>query len=110
MYAYHATTKQRLPSIRRNGLVPRPQEQPDEQRGTDDPAVFFSISPQHALVWGSVILRFPWPEEAEPDPYSDTTIYRGEVLETNWFTTEAIAPETIDVWRNAAWHPLRRSR
>jgi hypothetical protein len=108
-YAYHATRKSNLASIRKLGLVPSVQtsEHAGEDRATEEPVVFFSPTEDHARVWGEVVLRFPWPDEYEDDPYSDTTWVDGiGVVATNMFTFEPVAPAAIEVRSGKTWKPL----
>lgn len=112
-YVYHATRKSNLPSIRKNGLVPsgQPPEHSDEQRGTDEAVVFFAPTEDHARVWGEVVLRFPWPDDYEDDPYSDTTWVKGiGVVASAMFTWEAIPPGLIEVRSGKSWKPLVSKR
>lgn len=110
LYGYHGTSRRRLASIRRQGLVPSEQvpEHADEQRAADVPAVFFTHSPEGATCWGEAILRFPWPQEAAEDPYGDAIL--DDPGYTNWYTEEPIAPEDIEVYgeQERAWLPLFR--
>lgn len=112
-WVYHATTSRALDAIRVHGLVPRrqPKKHRSEKRGTRDAVVFFAIKEDGASIWGPVLLRFPFPDEAEPDPYSDTTYVTGYgAVETNWYTREHIPPETIQVKTASGWTSLTRRR
>lgn len=100
-YAYHATTSESLPSIQHDGLVPqgRLECRDDEQRCTDEEVIFFSSEPRYAGAWGDVILRFPWPSDAEQDAYGEG-YYVPEtqgVSYTNWFTYRHVPPEEIEI-------------
>jgi hypothetical protein len=99
MWAYHATTPTALRTIMRQGL--RPQRQPakhrGEARGTARPAIFFAPSRDLAAVWGPVVVRFPWPDEAYEDPYSDSTLVDGEVVATHYYSFEAVPARAIEL-------------
>jgi hypothetical protein len=108
-FVYHGTTKKDLPAIKKNGLMPKPQKHRDEKRGVDpdEAALFFTVTPEKASHWGNVILRFPWPVEAEEDPYGETFIHTdGKAYYDNWYTFEAPAPETIEMWDGRKWKRL----
>jgi hypothetical protein len=105
-YGYHGTTLKNIPIIKRNGLIPSIGAHEDEERGVDEPAIFFSVKPTGALIWGPILLRFPWPAEAYEDPYGDTIVLCGEVVATNWWTPELIEPEDIEIWYRKKWRKL----
>lgn len=109
MFAYHATSPRSVSSIARNGIEPRrqPVSHRGERRSTSVPSVYFAVTPQHAHIWGPVLLRFPWPDDAEADPYSDTIILPdGEVVESQWLSREWVEPEAIDLMTQTGWHRL----
>jgi len=108
-WVYHATTPSALAHVRREGLVPRkqPKKHRREERATSDPVIFFAIKEDGARIWGPVLLRFPFPEEATPDPYTDTTYVSGVgAIEMNWYTYEAIPPDEIEVKTAKGWVQL----
>jgi hypothetical protein len=109
-WVYHGTTSRALPNIRKEGLVPRkqPRKHRGEKRATDEPVIFFTIKADSANYWGPVVLRFPWPDESEPDLYGDTT-YTKEygAIETNWYTGRWVPPEQIEMKTPKGWQALR---
>lgn len=109
IWAYHATSKKALPSIMKHGLDARrqPRRHRGEDRCYDGDALFFSPAERFAGVWGDVMLRFPWPDEAYEDEYSDMTIVDGEVLASNWYMTDGVEPAQIQVKTATGWKPLR---
>jgi hypothetical protein len=110
MWAYHATTPAALRTILRQGL--RPQRQPaqhrGEARGVTRPAIFFAPTRDLAAVWGPVVVRFPWPDEAYEDPYSDATIVDGEVVATHYYSFEAVPARAVELAPNAPRRMARR--
>ena len=108
MWAYHATALPVLAKIKRQGFQPRaqPRRHRGEARATTRPAIFFAPSRDLAAVWGPVVVRFPWPDEAYEDPYSDMTIVDGEVVATHYYSFEAISPDRIEVFVNGRWRAL----
>lgn len=108
-WVFHATTERALPSIQRKGLLPRtqPREHRGEKRVTRSAVIFFAVRPDLAKSWGPIVLRFPWPEESEPDEYGDT-VYTTEygVVESNWYTRDAVSPEQIEVMTKEGWRPI----
>lgn len=96
VWAYHATDRRGAAGIRRRGLELRnASSQRGETRGVRGRAVFFSPTPALASVWGDVIFRFPWPEDAQEDPYSDATMVDGEVVATNWYSRRPISTKHL---------------
>lgn len=108
MWAYHATTRPALVKITRQGLQPRaqPRRHRGEARATTRPAIFFAPSRDLAAVWGPIVVRFPWPEEAYEDPYSDITIVDGEVVATHYYSFEPVPTHMIEVLVNGRWRAL----
>lgn len=109
-WAYHGTNPAKLPSIAKDGLVPReqPEEHGDEDRADDEALVFFSSAERYARVWGSEMLRFPWPDESWEDPYGDS-MWDDEsksVVSTNHCTPRWIPPEQIELKKDGAWVPI----
>ena len=108
-WVFHATTERSLPSIRRQGLVPRtqPRGHRGEKRVTKRAVIFFAVRLDLAKSWGPIVLRFPWPEDSEPDQYGDT-VYTSEygVVESNWYTRDAVPPEQIEVMTKEGWRPM----
>ena len=112
-WVYHGTTKEALPGIRKNGLVPRgqPRKHRGEPRATDEDVIFFSVKEDAAKTWGPVVLRFPWPSDSDPDEYGDTT-YTDEygVVESNWYTREWIPPKAIQIKTSRGWRKLAETK
>lgn len=107
-WAYHSTSRRRLPSIRRRGLIPQrqPPEHSDEQRGALGTVIFFSPTRQLAEEWGEVLLRFPWPEDAQEDPYGDAFLLRGSLTYSNWYTESPVPLEEIEFYDRGVWRQL----
>jgi hypothetical protein len=98
--AYHATQPDDLAAILASGLIPQVQRHPGEERciPSDEPAIFFCPTHDLALAWGSVVLRFPWPDDAVEDSYGDAFLAAdGCVMRTNWFTRLQVPPADIEV-------------
>lgn len=97
-WAYHGTSPEGLRRIRKQGLQPfAPEEQPDVV------GVFFCPLPRLALRWGQVLVRFPWPEDSEPDWYSDTITIGSDVVSSNYYTSRPIPVEQIQVNVKGRW-------
>jgi hypothetical protein len=99
-WGYHATTIQSLPAILRDGLQPRrqPRRHAGEARSTRDAVIYFSPTADLAQHWGEVVLRFPFPDNAEPDPYSDTLLLEdGSITESGWVSRDPISPDRLQV-------------
>lgn len=96
-YAYHATTEQAWLAIQQNGLQPQQQADPTEARclPADEPATFFCPLPEWAQVWGDVVVRFPWPADAEQDGYGDSMLVNGKLQYTNWYTQLPVPPDHL---------------
>ena len=108
-YGYHGTQKRKLRSIARDGLVPmvQPEEHADEDREDPRPGIYFSPTEQIARNWGGVVLRFPFPEDAEEDYYGDSLFFKGAgVLRSSYIARHAISPELIEVKIGRRWVPL----
>lgn len=110
MWAYHATSPKALSQISKRGLEPRaqPRRHQGEARAIDRPAIFFAPTRDHAGVWGPVVVRFPWPDEAYEDPYSDSTLVDGEVVASHYYSFEPVPADTIEVYEKGRWMPLNR--
>lgn len=110
-WAYHGTDPGKLPGIANDGLVPQeqPEEHDDEERADNEALVFFSSRERYARVWGSEVLRFPWPDESWEDPYGDSMWDKDAkcVVSTNHCTPQYIPPEEIEVRRDGGWVPIR---
>jgi hypothetical protein len=110
-WAYHATTLDALAGILRGGLRPRCQlrRHADEERCVPSAVIFFSPTADLARTWGPVVLRFPFPDQALVDDYSDTLLLEdGRILESGWYSRRRIPPEAIEVRGSQGWHPLSR--
>ena len=101
-YAFHCTRAGRLQGIRSSGLCPLQPESLTHQ----PVGVYFSPVPQGATLWNDVLLRFPWPEEAQDDPWSSAGVIGGRYLRTAYYTTRVVPPEDIEVWTEDGWEPL----
>jgi hypothetical protein len=112
IWAYHGTSPEAAQRIRIRGLIPRkqPRRHRGEMRATDAPAIFFAPTADLARVWGPVVLRFPWPEDAHEDSYSDTTIVDGEVVATGYYTTDPVPRHALQVFADARWRDLDAPR
>ena len=112
-WAYHATDPAKLPSIAKDGLVPQeqPEERGDEDRADDEALVFFSSAERYARVWGSEMLRFPWPDECWDDPYGDSMWDEASksVINTNLCTPRWIPPEQIEIKKDGNWMPIQQT-
>ena len=106
-WAYHATDQAALPRILRSGLLPRQKSrQRGEECGVSGPAVFFCPKDQWALHWNNVLLRFPWPDDAEEDPYGDTMLDGPHLIYTNWFSRQSVPAKQIEIQQRGQWVPL----
>lgn len=103
-FAYHATTRDALPKIKRDGLEPKPPTAVENESG-----LYFAPSVDHAKVYGSVVLRFPWPDDAEEDWYGDTVFVDGDWVRSSYYTMDSISPDVIDVQTKNGWKPLLRA-
>lgn len=66
-WAYHGSLVSLLPQIRKLGLVPEGQLQP-----FGNPYVFFSQFEDAAFFYArGLVLRFPFPKDARPNPHVD---------------------------------------
>ena len=102
-WAYHATSTHRLLEIVAYGLEPIDPI----LVGLEQPfGVYFSPLPRLALQWNNVLLRFPWPDEYEEDPYLGATLIDGEVVPTGFYTEQSIPSENIDVKVGRRWIPI----
>ncbi len=114
VYAYHATEKKLLKTISREGLVPfEPMSRSGltkaerKQIKEQESGIYFCPTEDLAKVWGITILRFPWPQEFDEDPYSDGKLIDGEVVRTSYFTFEEVLPEVIECRVGSEWKSIR---
>jgi hypothetical protein len=106
VFAYHATNSTNLARIGQEGILAQeqPEKHGDEDREFVGRAVYFSVTEELAAVWGDAVIRFPWPEEATPDWYSDTVrLADGEILASNWFCRTDVSPSDLQVKVGLAW-------
>lgn len=94
-YAYHATTQGALDDLRHSGLLPSPRS--IKRRG--EPVIFFTPRAAGAYKYfidreDAVLLRFPWPPDAERDDADEFILRR------------PVPPGVIEVYEGRALDPL----
>lgn len=112
-YVYHATDRDKIGAICECGLAPaeQPPEHGDESRCTDEAVLFFAVRQDIAECWGSVVLRFRFPNEAYQDDYGDTILLDdGTCTYTNWYTPTLIVPEQLEILVGDQWLPINESQ
>ena len=109
-WAFHATTENAVQHhIWARGLQPRRPQDPGMPFGADRPAVFFAWLPDHALAWGSVLLRFPMPTDIRESTWATevSSLRYGRFPSEAW-TSGGIPVEQIEIWSpEGVWRPLK---
>jgi GNAT superfamily N-acetyltransferase len=101
-WAYHATREVNLPKISRLGLEPRrPFGMPHQPVG-----LYFTPTRESASHWNAVVMRFPWPDRWDEDPYGAKIWVDDDLVSTAMWTTQRVSPSTIEVQRDGRWVPL----
>jgi hypothetical protein len=94
-WAYHGTSPEALPSIRKHGLLPkRPSGYKPHKTN-----VFFTDDVALAEDYGDVILRFPWPDDVEPFSLEDESV-------TEYASPHPVLPQRIQVLTAKGWMKL----
>ena len=101
-WVYHATSERNLPGIRKKGLIPQLNEGLIERDEEAPPMVYFAEREDFAKDFGSVLLRFPLPDDFDDATYK----YGTEGL----VTYKRVPPEVIQVKSGRQWKPLKGSK
>jgi hypothetical protein len=99
--AFHTTSFWRLHAIVLHGIAPQNPQYDEQPVG-----IYFCPCPDYALEWNKVLLRFPWPEDAEEDPLGESRVLLGEVTCSGWYSRRVVPPEDVEVWTVDGWVPL----
>jgi len=109
-YAYHGAPAERGLEIKKRGLVPGStsifQDSYSRDQGTskfdDGEHLFFADTEQGVRAYGELLLRFPWPADAEPDQSKS-----GKNITGHFVTLREVRPTRIEFKTEGTWRPIK---
>jgi len=102
-YGYHGTNSKKLVRIQVHGLIPGAwSDFGDSYSDFDDGRhLFFTDQLEAVKSYGDVVLRFPWPSDAQPDQNK-----YGRYLPNQFVSKLAVPTSRLEVLNGEKWEPL----
>lgn len=106
-FAYHGTTSAVMPRIAKHGLITGAMSSYGDSYSEYDDGnhLFFTDNPENVRhSYGDVILRFPWPSDAQPDMNK-----YGRILAHQFVSKLSVSPTKIEFETDGKWQSLAPS-